>query len=87
MLFNKAKAANYEVAVSVLGSMIGLNSRAQHEEQNSANPDRDESAKLKLEHARLWAERHALQLDDECAVNRVLSEYGPIVKEGLKGLA
>lgn len=75
---------NYEVAVSLLGSKLGLISRARREEMAKSTPDPEKLKQLEHEHARVWKERNKLRLDNHEAVAEVLRVYGPQVKKDLE---
>lgn len=84
-MHNAEQVVDFEVAVSVLSCMLGLNNRAQHEEKwVKAQPDAKKLKLLDEEHARLWEERHNLRIKDRCETERVLREYGPKVKKELR---
>lgn len=86
MKINMDKVRNFEVAVSILGSMIGLCSHERRQETAKTNPDFAMMADLDAKHLRLWKERQNLRLEDEAATLQVLNAYGPIVKAEIKTL-
>lgn len=74
------KVRNFEIAVSILGSMIGLCSHERRQETAKTNPDFAMMTDLDTKHLQLWKERQNLRLEDEAATLQVLNAYGPIVK-------
>lgn len=78
------KVRNFEIAVSILGSMIGLCSHELRQETAKTNPDLAMMADLVAKHLQLWKERQNLRLEDEAATLQVLNAYGPIVKVKIK---
>lgn len=74
------RLARYETAQEVIGMMIALCSAWIEEESAKVQPDRDLMATWETERSQLTGQRHELVLDDDAAIDRVLAEYGPIVK-------
>lgn len=81
---DREQVVNYEVAISVLGSMLSLNSRARCDELTKPLPDTEKLIQLEEDHARLWKERQELKLNDQREVERVLRDYGSKVKKELE---
>jgi hypothetical protein len=74
------RLARYETAQEVIGMMIALCSTWIEQELAKARPDRDLTATWEAERSQLTGQRHGLTLADDAAIDRVLAEYGPIVK-------
>lgn len=74
------KVRSFDVAVSILGSLIGACSHERRQEKAKVHPDLTIMSELDTKHSLLWKERQDLRLEDEAAILRVLNEYGPIVK-------
>lgn len=74
---------NFEVAISILNDMIGRTSLEKLAEQKKEHPDQNLVARLDARFHQLWDERSALHYDNHVEIERVLNEYGPILKNGL----
>ena len=77
---------NFEVAISILNDLIGRTSLDKLAEQKEAHPDQSTIARLEAKMNQFWDERAALRPDDRAEIERVLNEYGAILKNGLSVL-
>ncbi len=77
---------NFEVAISILNDMIGRTNLEKRAEQKKEHPDRSLVARLDDRFHQLWDERAALHYDNHAEIERVLNEYGSILKNGLSVL-
>lgn len=72
----------FEVAVSILNDMIGRTSLEKRTEQQKEQPDQTLIARLDARFQQFWDERSNLHYDNRAEIERVLNEYGPILKNG-----
>ena len=70
----------YEMAQHILCLMMGIRTDAICAEEKKAVPDAVRITQLNQEFDQLDTELHALRLDDDVAIERVLDEYSPIIK-------
>ena len=73
---------NFEVALSILNDMIGRTNLEKRTEQEKDHPDRSLIARLDDRFHQLWDVRLNLHYDNHAEIERVLNEYGPILKNG-----
>lgn len=79
------RLARYETAQEIIGMMIALQSAWIAAELSKAVPDGTKVAAWETERSRLTGERQMLGMDDDAGIDRVLREYGPIVKATYAG--
>lgn len=77
---------NFEVALSILNDMIGRTNLEKRTEQEKKHPDRSLIARLDNRFHQFWDERSNLHYDNHAEIERVLTEYGPVLKNGLSVL-
>lgn len=85
MLTTTERLARYETAQEIIGMMIALRSAWIAAELGRDAPDGTKVAAWETERSRLTGERQMLGMDDDGGIDRVLSEYGPIVKATYAG--
>lgn len=79
-----SEAMKYDVAITVLESMLAVNKRARNDELARVNANTEKLEWLTLRIAQLRKERHLLRHDNIKEINQILEEYAPIVKEGIE---
>ncbi|MHB1099486.1 MAG: hypothetical protein ACYCZR_08025 [Burkholderiales bacterium] len=77
---------NFEVAMSFLNDLVGRTNLEKLAEQKKEHPDQSLIARLNDKFHRFWDERSNLHYDNHAEIERVLNEYGPILKNGLSVL-
>lgn len=73
----------YEVAQEILGLMMALRSHEAQRERERPAPNLSRVAALEAEQSQFAADIQELMPDDYHAVDRILSLYGPQVREQL----
>lgn len=79
------RLARLETAQEIISMMIALRSEWIGQEQASSLPDATKIQAWLAEQDRLAAEEEALSMDDASALDRVVREYGPIVRTAFRG--
>ena len=74
---------NFELAISTLNDLIGLTHNEKREELLKTHPDQDLIARLDAMSNQLWDERDALRSNDSAAVERIITDYCPILKNSV----
>jgi hypothetical protein len=74
------KVVRYEVAQEVIGYMIAIRAAWIAQEAHQAAPDAAKVGQWQQEQSELARERDELLPADEDAIERVLGQYGPLVK-------
>jgi len=74
----------YEIAQETIGFMMAMRTEAIHDEKKKAAPDVAKIAQWQIEFCQYRDEQHGLRLHDDAAIQRVLNEYCPIVKENFE---
>jgi len=72
--------ARYETAQHTIGMMIATRSEWIAIERKKDKPDRTKIDKWLEDQGRFTAEQHELLMTDEANIDRVIAEYGPIVR-------
>ena len=81
------RTARFEAAIEVLGVLVGWYSSLLGEEQSKDVPDRAEIARLRQQRAEYVREQMALDLNDDAAVERTITECGALVRRLRSGEA
>ena len=85
MLTTTERLARYETAQEIIGMMIALRSEWIGQERSKTEPDAQKIEAWLAEQDRLAAEEDGLSMDEADALDRVVREYGPIVRAAFSG--
>ena len=79
-LTHQQRLNRFEIAQEMIGFMMALRTSLIDEEQQKDSPDIALIAQWEAEFDKLDDELYNLQLSDENEIQRVIAEYGPILK-------
>ena len=79
-LTHQQRLNRFEIAQEMIGFMMALRTSLIDEEQQKVSPDIALIAQWEAEFDKLDDELYNLQLSDENEIQRVIAEYGPILK-------
>lgn len=79
------KLARYETAIEILGMMTAMRSAWIHEERHKNTPDESMIGCWEDEQMDFSLQDQTLRFSDSTGIERVIAEYGPIVKAAFKG--
>lgn len=79
-LTHQQRLNRFEIAQEMIGFMMAWRTSLIDEEQQKLSPDTALIAQWEAEFDKLDDELYNLQLSDEKGIQRVITEYGPILK-------
>lgn len=75
------RLARFETAQETIGFLMALRSTWIADERAKRSPDLAKIAHWSAERDRYWDEQDALSYDDQAAIERVIINYGPLVRK------
>ena len=78
------RLARFETAQETIGFLMALRTTWISDERAQPAPDLAKIARWSAERDRYWDEQDALSYDDQAAIERVIKDYGPLVRAAVE---
>ena len=78
------RLVRFETAQETIGFLMALRTTWISDERAQPSPDLAKIARWSAERDRYWDEQDALSYDDQAAIERVIKDYGPLVRAAVE---